>query len=82
MELDFEVYDRCLGSGQFSKVYLACYAESRAQVAVKVVDLTPANLKMSAASQRSERDRLIQEIKILAMLNHVSLAATSRLNSC
>ena len=70
----FTVSDRCLGSGMYSKVYLAYDAKKGDQVACKVVDLRQSssdNPEESTLTHKADQKRLIQEVKLLAKLDHV-----------
>lgn len=66
----FEISDRLLGSGMYSKVYLATDLAAEKQVACKVVDLGFVN-KEARKGRPRERLRLLEEVDLLSKLNHV-----------
>lgn len=76
----YSVTDRLLGSGHYGKVYLATEVATRRQLACKVVNLRAAAAAVSndnladASAERTtggKRGRLMREVEILTMLNHV-----------
>lgn len=71
----FDISKRCLGSGLYSKVYKASYKSSGNQLAVKIVDLDEIEdekNKRMIKLHKADKERLLNEVKILASLNHVS----------
>jgi hypothetical protein len=72
----YEISDRLLGSGMFSKVYLASDVTTKRQLACKIVDLratVPASghTAREITTSREDRERLIREVDLLTRLNHV-----------
>ena len=82
----YSISDRLLGTGQYGKVYLAKEIATSRQVACKIVDLNKTGEESLDFSEtwaercrraKEEKDRLFGEIKVLALLSHVSRSVTS-----
>lgn len=70
------ITSRILGSGMYSKVYLADDLVEKRQLACKIVNLkdamcTSGRTIEEIAVQQRERRRLIREVKLLAKMDHV-----------